>query len=83
VKLGKVSGSVLADTKAAKRGTAAFYSWRCSVDNGLTWIEAPQTNIHKIVLEGIPLGKTVLVQVAVTQKNVRRPWSDSASVFVH
>jgi hypothetical protein len=83
LKLGKVPGTVLADAKAAKKGAAAFYSWRYSLDNGQTWVEAAQTNTHLTLLEGIPLGKTVLVQVAVTQKSVRGPWSDSASLLVH
>jgi hypothetical protein len=82
LKLGAASGSVLAGARAAK-GRRVFYSWRYSLDNGQSWIEAPPTNHAKTLLEGIPLGKTVLVQVAVTQKNVRGPWSDSASVPVY
>jgi hypothetical protein len=83
LKLGAVPGTVVADAKAAKKGSKAFYSWRWSVDNGQTYVEAPQTNDHINVLQGIPLGKTVQVEVAITLKNVRGPWSDPASIPVH
>jgi hypothetical protein len=80
---GPASDSVVADAKAVKKGSKAFYSWRYSVDGGATWIEVAQTNIHLTLLEGLPVGKTVFVQVAITQKNIRGPWSDSASLLVH
>lgn len=79
---GPFAGSVSADAKAAKRGANAFYSWRYSLD-GATWVEVENTNVHKTLIEGLPTGKTVLVQVAITQKNIRGPWSDSASLLVH
>jgi len=79
---GKASGTVLADAKAAKKGRA-FYSWHYSLDNGQTWVEVAQTNSHKTLLEGLPVGKLVLVQVAVTQKDVRGPWGDTANIIVH
>jgi hypothetical protein len=78
---GASSGSISADAKAAKKGTKAFYSWRHSLD-GVTWVDVAQTNVHKTLLEGLPVGKTVFVQVAITQKNIRGPWSDSASMLV-
>jgi hypothetical protein len=77
------SGTILADAKAAKRGRSAFYSWRFSLDGGATWVEVAQTNKHKTLLSGLPVGKTVLVQVAITQQDVRSSWSDSASILVH
>ena len=79
---GEVSGTVLADAKAAK-SPRAFYGWRYSLDNGTTWTELAQTNSSKTLLQGLPVGKTVLVQVAITQKDVRGPWSDSATLLVH
>jgi hypothetical protein len=82
LRLGKASSSVLANAKAGKK-RSVFYSWRYSVDNGQTWIEVAETNTCKTLLEGLPLGKTVLVEVALTQQNIRGPWSDSASIFVH
>jgi hypothetical protein len=78
---GPSAGSVDADAKAARRGPSAFYSWRYSLD-GVNWTEVAQTNVHKTRIEGLPALKTVFVQVAITQKNVRGPWSDSASMFV-
>ena len=81
LKLTKVEGTVFADAKA--KGRRVFYSWRYSLDNGLTWVEVAQTNTHTTLLVGLPTLKTVLVQVAVTQKSVRGPWSDSASILVH
>jgi hypothetical protein len=81
LKNGKPAGSVLADAKAAKKGTRAFYCWRWSLD-GNTWVELAQTNDHKTTITGLQIGKTVYVQVAITQKNVRSPWSDSASILV-
>ena len=83
VRQGPASGSVVADAKAAKKGSRAFYSWRYSLDGGVTWIEAAQTNEHKASLSGLPVGKSVLVQVAITRKNIRGPWSDGASRLVH
>jgi hypothetical protein len=80
---GEASGTVLADAKAAKRGNSAFYSWRYSLDNGQTWVEVAQTNISRTLLDGLPVGKTVLVQVALTQQNVGGSWSDTASILVH
>jgi hypothetical protein len=80
---GPVSGSVSADAKAAKKGASAFYSWRHSLDGGVTWVEGAQTNRHKTLLDGLPVAKAVLVQVAITQKDIRGPWSDSASILVH
>jgi hypothetical protein len=82
LKYGEASGSILADAKASKY-RSAFYWWRFSLDNGLTWVEPAGTNTSKTLLESLPVAKTVLVQVAVTEKNVRSPWSDSASVLVH
>ncbi len=79
---GKPAGSVVADAKAARRGPSAFYSWRYSLD-GVTWVEVAATNAHKTLIEGLPVGKTVFVQVAITQSNIRSPWSDSASIIVH
>jgi hypothetical protein len=79
----KASGAVLADAKAAKKGSGVFYSWRYSLDNGQTWVEVAQTNVSKTLLEGLPVGKTVLVQFALTQKNIRGSWSDTASIIVH
>jgi hypothetical protein len=79
---GPSTGSIKADAKAAKRGANAFYSWRYSLD-GITWVEVAQTNVHKTLLEGLPAGKTVFVQVAITQKNLRGPWTDSVSLLVH
>jgi hypothetical protein len=78
---GASAGSVKADARAAKRGPGAFYSWRYTVD-GVTWVEVAQTNVHRTLIEGLPVGKTVFVQVAITQKNIRGPWSDSASTLV-
>jgi hypothetical protein len=78
---GKASGTVLADAKAAGRG--AFYSWRYSLDNGQTWVEVAQSNHSKTLLVGLPVGKTVLVEVSITQKNIRGPWGDAASLLVH
>ncbi len=78
---GPSAGSVEADAKAAKKGPSAFYSWRYSLD-GVTWVDVAQTNVHQTLFEGLPIGKTVLVQVATTQKNIRGPWSDSASMLV-
>ena len=78
---GPSTGSVRADAKAAKRGSSAFYAWRYSLD-GVTWVEVAQTNVHTTLLEGLTVGKTVFVQVAITQKNIRGPWSDSATTLV-
>jgi hypothetical protein len=82
LKYGLASGSVLADTKAS-RYRSAFYWWRYSLDNGQTWLEVAGTNRSKTLLEGLPVAGTVLVQVAVTVKDVRGPWSDGASLLVH
>jgi hypothetical protein len=82
LKYGASSGSVVADAKAAKRGTSAFYSWRYSIDGGATWVETAHTNVHTTTFQGLPVGKTVVAQVAITQKNIRGPWSDNASLLV-
>jgi hypothetical protein len=80
---GEASGTVLASARAAKKGSSAFYSWRYSLDNGQTWVDVAQTNVSSTLLEGLPAARTVLVQVAITQKNVRGPWSVTASILVH
>jgi hypothetical protein len=79
---GLQAGSVITDAKAAKRGTNAYYFWRYSLD-GITWVEVAGTNVHSTLLEGLPGGKTVYVQVAISQRNIRSPWSDSASILIH
>jgi len=78
---GPAQGDLAADAKAAKRGRSAYYWWRYSLD-GTTWVEVAGTNVHKTLLQGLPVGKTVFVQVAITQSNIRGPWSDSVSLFV-
>lgn len=82
LKYGGTAGAVLCDAKAPKKGGRAFFSWRYSLDNGQTWVETAQTNGSKNLLNGLPVGKTVFVQVAITQKNVRSAWSDSATFLV-
>jgi hypothetical protein len=79
---GPQAGSVITDAKAAKRGTNAYYFWRYSLD-GVTWVEVAGTNVHTTQIDGLPSGKTVYVQVAISQRNIRSPWSDSASILVH
>jgi hypothetical protein len=81
LKNGKASSTVVADAKAAKK-VRSFYWWRYSLDNGQSWLEVEGTNTCKTLLEGLPVHKIVLVQVALTQSNVRSPWSDSASILV-
>jgi hypothetical protein len=83
LKNGLPAGSVIADAKAAKKGTSAFYSWRYSLDGGLTWIEVADTNHHVTTISGLPLLHVVYVQVAITQNNTRGAWSDSVHIVVH
>jgi hypothetical protein len=75
------SGKVRAKCKAAKRGVAAFYGWRISLDGGKTWTLS-QTNASSTEFSNVPPGTEIQVQYNTTIKNVTSAWSGSVPLLV-
>jgi hypothetical protein len=61
---------------------ARFFGWEYTIDDGKTFVTAPNTANGKTLLKGLPPLATVGVRVNITILGVTSPWSDTATLLV-
>jgi hypothetical protein len=77
---GRIPGTLIVEVKAVAKRAAYAFEW--SADGGKTWNAAPRELKAKTVLEGLPVGKRVLIRWRAVVASGEIDWSEPIEVTI-